>query len=123
MERLRRASVWVFLMVAMIAVSARHASAQVTPAAAVTPPDDTPSLRVGLTLFPTYVFQTEPEITDANGNVVNRNAFDVARAYINLTGNISHLIAFRLTPDITRQSGLLTLGAGNSVSSDSLVFV
>jgi hypothetical protein len=33
-----------------------------------------------------------------------------------------HLVAFRITPDITRQSGLLTLGAGSSVSSDSLVF-
>ena len=31
-------------------------------------------------------------------------------------------MAFRITPDITRESGLLTLGAGNSVSSDSLVF-
>jgi hypothetical protein len=106
----------------MIAVCARHASAQVTPAAAVTPPDDTPSIRVGVTLFPIYTFQTNPPITDADGNVVKRNAFDVGRAYINLTGNISHLIAFRLTPDITRQSGLFTLGPNNSVSSDSLVF-
>ena len=38
--------------------------------------------------------------------------FDVARAYINITGKISHLVAFRITPDITRQSGLLTLGGG-----------
>ena len=103
-------------------ISAATATAQVTPAAAITPPDDTPSIRVGLTLFPTYVFQTTPPITDADGNVVKRNAFDVARSYINITGNISHLVAFRLTPDITRESGLLTLGPGGSVSSDSLVF-
>jgi hypothetical protein len=101
---------------------AATASAQVTPAAAITPPDDTPSIRVGLTLFPTYVFQTTPPVTDADGNVVKKNAFDVARSYINITGNVSHLVAFRLTPDITRESGLLTLGTGNSVSSDSLVF-
>jgi hypothetical protein len=107
---------------ALIAISAATASAQVTPAAAITPPDDTPSIRVGLTLFPTYVFQTTPPITDADGNVVKRNSFDVARSYINITGNISHLVAFRLTPDITRESGLLTLGSGSSVSSDSLVF-
>src|SRR4029453_2349585 len=79
-------------------------------------------IRVGMTLFPVYTFQTDPKITDADGNAVNRNAFDVARSYINVTGNISHLVAFRITPDITRQSGLLTLAAGNSVSSDSLVF-
>ena len=101
---------------------ANPARAQVTPAAGVTPPDDTPSIRVGVTLFPLYSFQTDPKIADADGHTVSKNAFDVARSYINITGNISHLVAFRLTPDITRESGLLSLGAGNSVSSDSLVF-
>src|SRR5262249_36692242 len=48
--------------------------------------------------------------------------FDVARAYINITGQLSHLIAFRITPDITRESSLLSLGTGNSVSNDSLVY-
>jgi Phosphate-selective porin O and P len=75
-----------------------------------------------MTLFPAYVYQTQPEITDADGNSVDRNAFDVLRAYINITGQISHLVAFRITPDITRQSSLLTLAAGNAVSQDSLVF-
>ena len=75
-----------------------------------------------MTLFPTTPIRRTPTITDADGNVVNKSAFDVARAYINITGNISHIVAFRITPDITRQSGLLTLGTGNSVSSDSLVF-
>src|SRR5262245_32459258 len=96
--------------------------AQVTPAAGYTPPDDTPAIRVGMTLYPIYTLQTEPEITDAAGNTVHRSAFDVGRAYINLTGQISHLVAFRLTPDITRESGLLSLGPGSTVSSDSLVF-
>lgn len=103
-------------------ISAATASAQVTPAAAITPPDDAPSIRVGMTLFPTYTFQTEPKITDASGNTVSRNAFDVARSYINITGYVSHIVAFRITPDIVRESGLLSLGPGNSVSSDSLVF-
>jgi hypothetical protein len=103
-------------------LASRTLCAQVTPAAGYTPPDNTPSIRVGVTLYPTYTFQTEPKITDANGNSVNKNAFDIARSYINITGNISHIVAFRLTPDITRESGLLSLGTGSSVSSDSLVF-
>jgi hypothetical protein len=101
---------------------ARSTSAQVTPAAGYTPPDDTPSIRVGLTLYPTFTYQTDPKITDGDGNSVNRNSFDVTRAYINITGNVSHSVAFRLTPDITRQSGLLSLASGSSVPSDSLVF-
>ena len=94
------------------------ALAQVTPAAGYVPPDDTPSLRVGMTLYPMFNVQTEPRITDAAGNSVQRNAFDVGRAYINLTGQLSHIVAFRITPDIVRESGLVTTG----VSNDSLVF-
>jgi Phosphate-selective porin O and P len=105
--------------VALVALAPTVASAQVTPAAGYTPPDDTPSIRVGLTLFPAFTLQTEPKITDADGNSVERNAFDVFRAYINITGNISHLVAFRLTPDISRQSGIV---AGANVTSDSLVY-
>jgi len=102
--------------------AARLASAQITPAAGSTPPDDTPSIRVGVTLFPSFTIQTSPNVTDADGNSVDRSAFDVQRAYINITGNLSHLIAFRLTPDITRQAGLLSLAPGNVVPNDSLVF-
>jgi hypothetical protein len=107
---------------AVLVLCAAAAAAQVTPAQGYTPPDDTPSIRIGMVLFPNYTYQTEPKITDADGNVVNRNSFDVARAYINVTGQISHLIAFRITPDITRESGLLSLAAGNTVPNDSLVF-
>jgi len=109
-------------MVAASMLMGGSASAQVTPAAPYTPPDDTPSIRIGMTLYPTFTYQTDPKITDADGNSVNRNSFDVARAYLNITGNISHLVAFRITPDIARESGLLTLASGSSVSSDSLVF-
>jgi hypothetical protein len=108
--------------VVLFAISVGTASAQVTPAAAITPPDDTPSIRVGMTLFPLYSFQTDPKIVDAAGNTVSKNAFDVARSYINITGNLSHVVAFRITPDITREGGLLTLTSGNSVSTDSLIF-
>ena len=114
----RQVSVGAFL----VAVTAASAAAQITPAAGYVPPDDTPSIRVGLTLFPSYSFQTDPKITDADGNLVNKNAFDVGRAYINVTGQISHVVAFRLTPDITRETGLVTLANGSSVSNDSLVY-
>ncbi len=97
-------------------------SAQITPAAASTPPDDTPSIRVGVTLYTDYTYTLNPESKDADGNTINPSAFNVSRSYINVTGNISHLIAFRITPDVTRESGLVTLGPGSTISNDSLVF-
>jgi hypothetical protein len=79
--------------------------AQVPPPAPSPPPDDnTPSIKVGTTVFMNYGYQTAPEIIDADGNSVNRSSFDVTRAYINVTGNISRLIAFRVTPDISREN-------------------
>jgi hypothetical protein len=105
-----------------MAATASSASAQITPAAGSVPPDDTPSIRVGMTIFPLYSYQTNPKITDADGNSVNKNNFDIGRAYINVTGQISHLVAFRVTPDIVRESGLITLSSGNTISADSLVY-
>src|SRR5205814_424754 len=46
--------------------------------------------------------------TDSDKNNVHPNSFEVTRAYLNLTGNISHLVSFRVTPDI---SGRLTTTA------------
>src|SRR5882757_8019645 len=101
---------------------AASASAQVTPAAGYTPPDDTPSIKVGVTLYADYTYTDAPESKDADGNTINASAFNVSRSYINITGNISHIVAFRITPDVTRQSGLLTLGTGSSIPNDSLIF-
>ena len=98
------------------------ALAQVTPAAGFTPPDDTPSIKVGVTLYADYTYTQNPQSTDADGNAVNPSAFNVSRSYVNITGNLSHIVSFRITPDIVRQSGLLTPGAGSSVTNDSLVF-
>jgi len=81
------------------------ATAQVTPAAGYTPPDDTPAIRVGATIYTDYTVQQAPKVKDADGNDVTLNAFNVGRAYINITGNISHNIAFRITPDIARETG------------------
>src|SRR3981081_1404018 len=77
-------------------------AAQVTPAAGYVPPDDTPAVKVGATIFADYTALQTPKITDADNNSVTSNAFNVGRAYINITGNISHNIAFRITPDIAR---------------------
>jgi hypothetical protein len=90
------------LALAIVACYSSAASAQVTPAAGYTPPDDTPSIRVGVVLYPDYTYTLDPESTDADGNQINFSQFNVSRAYINVTGNISHLIAFRITPDVTR---------------------
>ena len=91
-------------LLVMLTVAAPCA-AQVTPAAGYTPPDDTPSIKVGVTIFADYTVQQEPKITDTDGNSVTLNSFNVGRSYINITGNISHSIAFRITPDISREGG------------------
>jgi len=80
------------------------ALAQVTPAAGSTPPDDTPSIKVGALLYTDYTFQSSPETTDADGNTIHPNSFNVTRSYINITGNLSHIVAFRITPDIARET-------------------
>jgi hypothetical protein len=80
-------------------------AAQVTPAAGYVPPDDTPAIRVGATLFVDFTALQTPKIKDSDGNVVRSTSFNVGRTYINVTGNITHNIAFRITPDITRETG------------------
>jgi hypothetical protein len=106
----------------LVSCCAAVASAQVTPAAGYTPPDDTPSIKVGATMYMDFTYQPSPETVDTDGNTINPSSFNVTRSYINITGNISHLVSFRITPDVTRESGLVTLGAGSTISNDSLVF-
>jgi hypothetical protein len=79
-------------------------------------PADTPSIRVGATLFADYGYSSSPETVDADGNAIHPSAFNVSRSYINITGNVSHIVAFRLTPDIARETG-----AGSSLNG-SLTF-
>jgi hypothetical protein len=109
------------VMTCVLTTIAASASAQVTPAAGYTPPDDTPSIKVGATIYTDFTYQSNPTIIDADLNTVNASSFNVSRAYINITGNVSHLVAFRITPDVVRQSGLITPGAGTTISNDSLV--
>ena len=102
--------------IAVALIGAAPCAAQVTPAAGYTPPDDTPSIRVGATIFADYTIQQQPKIPDVDGNSVTLTQFQVGRSYINVTGNISHSIAFRITPDITREVAI-----GSSVNG-SYVF-
>jgi hypothetical protein len=92
------------------------AFAQVTPAKGATPPDDTQSIKIGAVLFMDWTHTFEPKSTDAAGNPFSPDAFNVTRAYLNVTGNLSHRLAFRITPDVTRETG-----AGSS-SNGSLTF-
>jgi len=112
---LTRTTGWVRTLVAagVLAAAARTASAQVTPAAGAVAPDDTPAGRVGVTIFTDYTYQAEPTTKQADGHVVHPNSFNVGRAYINVTGNLSHLLAYRITPDITRESGTGSSLAGS----------
>ena len=79
------------------------AAAQTPPAA---PPADTPSIKVGALIFADYTVQQEPKIQDADGNEVTFNTFQITRAYINVTGNLSKTVSFRITPDIVRETGV-----------------
>ena len=81
------------------------AAAQVTPAAGYTPPDDTPSIRVGVVFYGDYTYTQSPRTTDSDGNSIHLSQFNVSRTYLNITGNASHIVAFRITPDVSRETG------------------
>jgi hypothetical protein len=94
----------------MIAMEVR---AQVTPAAGYTPPDDTPKINVGITLFADYSYQDSPAVVDGDKNTIHKNSFNLSRAYINVTGSLSHWFSFRITPDIKAETGTGTSLTGS----------
>jgi hypothetical protein len=73
-------------------------------------PVDNFKIGVGTTIFSDYTYQDAPKITDADKNSVHPSSFEVRRAYVNVTGNISDVIAFRITPDVAARQ--TTTGAG-----------
>ena len=89
-----------------LAVFTSPAAAQAPAAAppAARSPDE-PSVRVGVTVFADYTVTQEPKGVDVDGNRFTPSAFNIARAYINVTGQINHIVQFRVTPDITRETG------------------
>ncbi len=98
-----------------LTATAAGAAAQ-TPApdpAGGTPPADAPNVRVGGTLFLDYTTVLDPRVTDADGNRVRPSAFNVGRAYLNVTGQLNHVFAFRVTPDIVRETGTGSSSTGS----------
>jgi len=83
------------------------ARGQITPAEGYVPPDDTPKINLGVTIFANYSYQDTPELIDGSPqkNSIHSNSFDVTRAYINVTGSLSHWFSFRVTPDIVKETG------------------
>ena len=118
MRHIARHAVQLWIVLMAVSCGAGAAFAQSAPAkpAAAPRPDDTPSIRVGATLFADYTYTQSPEAADADGNAYHPSQFNVGRSYINITGNVSHLVAFRFTPDIARETG-----AGSSLAG-SLTF-
>lgn len=105
------------LLVSVLAIAVpQPICGQDTSGPAPAAPDDTPSIRLGTTLFADYILTQKPKSIDVDGNEFTPHAFNVTRAYLNLTGHISHAIAFRVTPDIVRETT-----ATNSVNG-SLTF-
>ena len=72
---------------------AQTAPAQPPPAAAPAEPDY-PIVRVGVLSY----LQYDAELTNRDGF----NAFDVTRAYLNVTAQLSRNVRFRVTPDVRR---------------------
>lgn len=109
----KKASAVLTAAVAVLLGAGSTAYAQVTPAEGYTPPDDTPAIKIGAVIFADYTYQQKPTTTDAAGNTINSSSFNVARSYLNVTGSISHMVAFRITPDVTRESGTGSSVAGS----------
>ena len=96
--RLRR---WTLALAVLAAVGLPGvARAQVTPAGGTAAGDDTQVIRVGAVISYDFTYQKLPKVPDAAANQISPTSFNVARAYINITGNISHVVSFRITPDL-----------------------
>ena len=83
--------------------SVPHAANGQTPVPAT--PDDTQAIRLGAVIFYDYTVTQAPKATDAEGRPVTASAFNITRTYLNVTGTLSRMVSFRLTPDVTRETG------------------
>ena len=72
-----------------------------------------PAIKVGGVLFYDYTTTTAPKTKDADGNTITTSVFNVSRGYVNISGNLSPVVAFRLTPDIAREAGTGSSLAGS----------
>jgi hypothetical protein len=97
---------------AVAAIIAGSALGQVAPVSSSASADDTPRIAVSGLLFADYTYQDAPKGTDADGNTIHQNSFNIGRAYINVFGTLSHLVSARITTDIVRESD----GSGTTTS-------
>jgi Phosphate-selective porin O and P len=79
-------------------------------------PKEEAFFKVGVTIFADYTYQDAPKITDTDKNTVSLSNFEARRAYINVTGNISDWVSYRVTPDVAAR--LVTSGTGASTNVD-----
>ena len=86
----------------LVAGSPALAAGQTTGQGTTPPASTSPTVKVGVTIFADYLVTQTPKITDANGEKVTANVFNVGRSYINVTGSASQRVTFRITPDIAR---------------------
>ena len=87
--------------------------AQVASGSPPPPPDDAPSIAVGVEIFPDYTYTLNPTTTDTDGNTIHFNQFNLTRGFINVTGRLSRLISFRVTPDVARETSLFSALTGS----------
>jgi hypothetical protein len=93
----------------LAAMTATGSAQQAAPAAG----DDAPAIRVGTMIFTDYTVTEQPRAVDVDGNEFMPNAFNVSRAYLNVTGTLSRLVAFRVTPDVVRETSQASSAAGS----------
>ncbi len=86
-------------------VAAAMILAVASAAAQTTKADEAPAIRVGSMIFADWTYVRSPETEDTAGNRIHQSAFNITRAYLNVTGNLNRRITFRLTPDVTRDNG------------------
>ncbi len=79
-------------------LAATHAFAQTAAPAG-------PSIKVGTTLFANYSYTFAPKTVDATGREVSASSFDITRAYLTITGDITPRVSFRVTSDVVRETG------------------
>jgi hypothetical protein len=68
--------------------------------------------KIGTVIYADYTYQDAPKITDSDKNSVHFSTFEVRRAYINVTGNISDWVSYRVTPDISGRFTTSTASTG-----------
>jgi hypothetical protein len=75
-------------------------------------PKEEAFFKVGVTIFADYTYTDAPKVTDSDKNSVHKSEFEARRAYINVTGNISDWVSYRVTPDVAARAATSTTFSG-----------